>query len=398
VKLPPPNFHHLHRLSDDTGLIEHAWFELPRRYCGYTVDDVARGLLVICHEPLADTAPRLVTLAETYLDFLYHALGNNGRFRNRMSYAREWVNEPDSDDAHGRALWALGAAARGAPSAVMKRAATRLFEAASGFDTPYTRANAYAILGIAELHETDPRNEHALMLLERCAARLPGLQISQEWPWPEPRLTYDNARVPQSLLVAGTLTHNASMVEEGLALLEWLVDCETRGSHFSFAPTRGWRVDEPRPGFDQQPIEAAAMADACVDAFLVTGDTAWTDLGMTAVRWFLGGNDKKLNLYDETTGGCCDGLTANGVNDNQGAESTLACIAALQQARRIDSILSDRRLQGGQQVGFVQGRRADRAVGGPVGQVDGAITKPVGAADKDHVVDVTPPLPRQLGH
>ncbi len=366
MKIPPPNFRHLQRLSDDTGLIEHAWFELPRRYCGYTVDDVARGLLVICREPQVETAPRLVTLAETYLDFLYHALRSNGRFRNRMSYAREWLDESESDDAHGRALWALGAAARSAPSAVMKRAAMRLFEAASRFDTPYTRANAYAILGAAEVHETNPHNDHALILLERCTTRLPGLRGSQQWPWPEPRLTYDNARIPQSRLVAGMLTHNASMVEEGLALLEWLVDVETRGSHFSFAPTRGWRRDEPRPGFDQQPLEAAAMVDACVDALWVTGDAAWADLGMTAVRWFLGANDKNLSLYDESTGGCCDGLTANGVNENQGAESTLACIAALQQARRIDSMLSDR-LQGEQQIGFVNGGSANRAVGRPIG-------------------------------
>ncbi|MCZ6771617.1 MAG: glycosyltransferase [Proteobacteria bacterium] len=384
-------------MSDDTGLIEHAWFELPRRHCGYTVDDVARGLLVICREPQVETTPRLVTLAETYLDFLYHALGSNGRFRNRMSYAREWLDESESDDAHGRALWALGAAARSAPSAAMKRAAMRLFEAASRFDTPYSRANAYAILGAAKVHETNPHNDHALMLLERCTTRLPGSRGSQQWPWPEPRLTYDNARIPQSQLVAGILTHNVSMVEEGLALLEWLVDVETRGSHFSFAPTRGWRRDEPRPGFDQQPLEAAAMVDACVEAFWVTGDAAWTDLGMTAVRWFLGANDKNLSLYDESTGGCCDGLTANGVNENQGAESTLACIAALQQARRIDSMISDR-LQGEQQVGFVNGGSANRAVGRPIGYIDSAVIKTVGAADKDDVIDITPPLPRQLGY
>ena len=397
MKLPPPNFHHLQRLSDDTGLIEHAWFELPRRYCGYTVDDVARGLLVLCREPQAETMPRLVTLAETYLDFLYDAL-RNGRFRNRMSYAREWTDTVQSDDAHGRALWALGTAAHCAPSAVMKRTAMRLFEAASRFDTTYPRANAYAVLGAAELYQTDSQNAHAITLLEQWSTRLPRLLDSQQWPWPEPRLSYDNARIPQSLLVAGALTHNASMVEQGLALLQWLVKVEMRGVHFSFTPTRGWRLGESRPGFDQQPLEAAAMVDACVDAFRITGDTAWADLGMTAARWFLGANDKNLNLYDDRTGGCFDGLTADGVNENQGAESTVACIAALQQARRIDSMLYDRRLQGEQQVGFVDSGRANGAVGRSVGQIDGAVTKAMGTADKDHVVDITPPLPRQLGH
>ncbi len=397
MRFPSPNFQHLQRLSDDTGLIEHAWFELPRRCCGYTVDDVARGLLVICREPRAETVPRLVSLAEIYLDFLYHALGSNGRYRNRMSYAREWLDESPSDDAHGRALWALGTAALSAPSAAMKRAANRLFEAASSFDTPYARANAYAILGAAALLETDPRNDHAKRLLERCTVRLQGLRVSQQWPWPEPRLTYDNARIPQSLLVAGAVTDNAPMVEEGLALLKWLVDVETQGPHFSFAPSGGWREDEPRPGFDQQPLEAAAMVDACVDAFWVSGDIRWADLGLNAVRWFLGANDKSLTLYDENTGGCCDGLTASGVNENQGAESTLACIAALQQVRRIDSMLAHRCLQGEQQVGFVSGNRTNRTIGGPVGQIDGAITKSVSAADKDHVIDIAPPLPRQLG-
>jgi hypothetical protein len=394
VKFPPLNFDHLQHLSDDTGLIEHAWFELPRRSCGYTVDDVSRGLLVICQEPQAETVPRLVTLAETYLDFLYDALGSNGRFRNRMSYARQWLDESESDDAHGRALWALGAAAHGAPTAAMKRAAMRLFDAASRFDTPFLRSNAYAILGVAALDETDFQNDLSMMLLERCATRLPRLPASRQWPWPEPRLTYDNARIPQSLLVAGTLTHNASMIEEGLALLRWLVEVETQDAHFSFAPTLGWRLSEPRPGFDQQPLEAAAMADACVDAFRITGDTAWAELGMTAARWFLGANDHSVDLYDDSTGGCCDGLTANGVNENQGAESTIACIAAFQQARRIDSMLSHRRLQGEDQVGFVDGGRADRAIGGPVGQVDGAIAESVGATDKDDVVDIAPSLPR----
>ena len=353
---------------------------------------------MICREPEAEKVPRLVSLAETYLDFLYDALGSNGRFRNRMSYSRKWLDESESDDAHGRALWALGEAAHRAPSAAMKRAAMRLFEAASGFDTPHMRANAYAILGSAALHETDPQNDHAMRLLERCTMRLPRLPASQRWPWPEPTLTYDNARIPQSLLVAGTSTHNVSMVENGLVLLEWLVEVETRGAHFSFAPTPGWRLGDPRPGFDQQPLEAAAMADACVDAFRITGDTAWADLGMTAVRWFVGANDNNVELFDDNTGGCCDGLTANGVNENQGAESTIACIAAFQQARRIDSMRSGRHKQGREQVGFVDGGRANRAIGGPVGQVDGAITESVGTADKDHVVDIAPALPRQLGH
>jgi hypothetical protein len=398
MRFPPPDFRHLRRLSDDTGLIEHAWFDLPRRYCGYTVDDVARGLLVICREPRAEQMPRLVALAETYLDFLYHALDADGRFRNRMSYARAWLDEPLSDDAHGRALWALGAAAGGAPTVAMRRAATRLFEAAGRFDTTYLRANAYAILGAAAWSETNGRDDRAMAFLERWSTRLPRSPVARRWPWPEPRLTYDNARIPQGLIVAGTLLHDASMAEEGLALLRWLVDVETRGAHFSFTPTGGRRLDEPRPAFDQQPLEAAAMAEACADAFRITGDTAWADLGMTAVRWFLGANDADVALYDDSTGGCCDGLTADGANGNQGAESTIACIAAFQEGRRIESMRAHRGLQGGEEVGFVDGGRANRAVGGPVGQIDGAVAKAVGAADKDHVVDIAPPFPRQLGH
>ncbi len=140
--------------------------------------------------------------------------------------------------------------------------------------------------------------------------------------------------------IAGGLTFDRpDLVEEGLALLDWLIGVELRGDHFSFAPVGGWGAGEPRPGFDQQPIEAAAMVDACAAAFFATGDRRWASFGLLAAEWFVGANDGDVTLLDPVTGGCCDGLTREGRNENQGAESTIALIGALEQAERIQAAL-----------------------------------------------------------
>jgi hypothetical protein len=154
------------------------------------------------------------------------------------------------------------------------------------------------------------------------------------WPWPEPRLAYDNARLAEARIAAGVALERPALVEEGLGLLGWLAVTETREGHFSFTPAGGWGPGEPRPGFDQQPIEAGAMADACARAHAVDGDERFAGLAALAARWFLGENDTGIALLDPETGGCCDGLEREGRNENQGAESTLSAIAALQAAAR----------------------------------------------------------------
>lgn len=216
----------------------------------------------------------------------------------------------------------------------MRRAALGLFHQQEGFASTSPRANAFAILGASEVLTGDPENAVARTALTQWARVL---QVSDDpgWPWPEPRLAYDNARIPDALIAAGISLGNDHIVEAGLRLLEWLVTIETRDDHYSFAPVGGWEPGEPRPGYDQQPVEAAAMADACTRAWLLTGDGKWRDAVLRAARWLLADNDGDVVLYDFETGGCCDGLTMKGPNMNQGAESTLSALSTLQQARRV---------------------------------------------------------------
>lgn len=331
---PAPSFEHLLRLSDEVGVFEHAKLTLPRTAHGYCTDDVARALVAVLREPVPP--PRLERLAERCLAFLESAQRPDGRFRNRLSVERRWLDEVGSDDSNGRALWAAGTAAVGASRRELRQRALALLEAGAGFDSPSPRANAFAVLGAAEVIAAAPVTA-AYGLCERAAGRLGHVSPAAAWPWPEGRLAYANAVLPEARIAAGVALEDEVLVEEGLALLRWLVETETRDGRFSFAPAGGWGPGERRPGFDQQPIEAAAMADACARAYDVTGDATWADLCLRAAAWFLGANDVGAQLLDPASGGGCDGLERRGVNRNEGAESTLALITALQQARRLQA-------------------------------------------------------------
>jgi len=332
--IPAPRFDHLLRLADERGIFEHAKLTVPRPEHGYCTDDVARALVVALREPGRTEA--LERLVETCLSFLERAQLPDGRFHNRLSVEDEWLDEAGPDDATGRALWAAATAAVRASRPAQRRRARALFEAGVGFRSRWPRANAYAVLGAAEVLAAE-EDEAAAALLERAAAGLGEASDDPCWPWPEPRLTYANALLAEARIAAGAALDDERLLDEGLALLEWLVDVETEGERFSFTPAGGWAAGEPRPAFDQQPIEAGAMADACARAFDVTGDPVWASRTVRAAAWFLGLNDVGVPLLDRETGGCRDGLEPDGVNLNEGAESTLALLGALQQARRVQA-------------------------------------------------------------
>jgi hypothetical protein len=299
-------------------VLEHARFRSPLREHGYCTDDNARALVAIVREGGLDL-PRAA-----YLGFVEAAQLPDGRFHNRRSATGAWEDTVGSDDSQGRALFGLGVAA-----------AVRAFDAgAAAFDSPSPRANAYAVLGAAELLVLCPGHEPAVGLLRRASRRLGTPSVDPRWPWPELRLAYDNARLAEARIAAGVALGRPDLVDEGLDLLRWLASIETREGHFSFTPVGGWAPGERRPGFDQQPIEAGAMAEACARAFEASGDERFADLAALAARWFLGENDVGVALLDFESGGCCDGLELDGRNENQGAESTLAGIAAIQAAAR----------------------------------------------------------------
>lgn len=326
---PAPRFDHLRRMTDQRGIWEHALITTPRTEHGYCTDDNARALIVASRQP--DPSSDLVGLAEIYLTFLREAQLPDGGFRNRRDGHGTWSTERGSDDSQGRALWALGSVARHGPVPWMRNVGLHLFERQPEFRSPSPRANAFAMLGAAEIMAVWPGHRHARRILKQSSSHL-SVRADELWPWPEDRLAYDNARIPEALLAAGEFLPADGLVDAGLRLLEWLVATETCDGRFSFAPVDGWAPGEPRPGFDQQPVEAAAMADACYRAWEMTGDRRWKDRTLRAADWFVGANDVGAHLYDARTGGCSDGLKSDDTNRNQGAESTLAALAVLQHA------------------------------------------------------------------
>jgi hypothetical protein len=336
---PAPSFAHIARLSDDTGLLEHARNAIVRREHGYCVDDVSRGLLVACREPRPTT--QVIDLAERYLAFLTHAQGMDGGFRNRMSYDRRWLDEPSTGDWWGRALWGLGTAAARSTVPWIRREALEAFRLGAAQRSEWPRAMAFAGLGAAEVLRADPRAAEAAQLLADAAAPLtpasaaPAISAAGRWSWPEPELTYANPALAEVVIAAGDLLGDEAQLRAGLQMLAWLCREQENAGHLSTVPVGGWRPGTDKHRFDQQPIEAAAVADACATAAAATGDERWDAPLFQAIAWFLGDNDLQTVMYDHLTGGCYDGLTAEGPNLNQGAESTLALVSTLQHARTL---------------------------------------------------------------
>jgi hypothetical protein len=272
-------------------------------------------------------------LVASYLRFTTDAQDESGAFHNRRGTDRQWTDSPSVDDHWGRALWAVGTASALAGGSVREEAlavASRGMRARS----PWPRAMAYAALGAAEVLRTLPGDPAARELLVDVRTLLSRPRIARGWPWPEPRLTYANAVLPEALIAIGRALHDQSLLARGLGLLQWLLDLQTRDGHISVVPAGGMAPSDALPAFDQQPIEVSALAEACWRAYEATGDDRWVDGVHLCAEWFLGANDVGLTLYDRATGGCADGLHPTRVNLNQGAESTLAALSTLQLARQ----------------------------------------------------------------
>lgn len=196
---------------------------------------------------------------------------------------------------------------------------------------------AFAALGAAEVLAVDPSHNRARLLMLDAVTTIGPPSRDPDWPWPEPRLTYANAALAQALVAAGDLLERSDIVDDGITMLRWLLRRETVDTHLSPTPVGGSGPGDSPPAFDQQPIEVAAMADACRRAHAVTGDAEWLAGIDMAARWFAGDNDAATPMWDPTTGGGYDGLHAWGPNLNQGAESTLALVSTLQHARHLSA-------------------------------------------------------------
>jgi hypothetical protein len=257
-----------------------------------------------------------------------------GRTRNRRAAGGRWQGRHGVDDCWGRSLWAFGTVATAAPEEWMRSAATSSFNHGVKQRSPHRRAMAFAALGAAEIAEHDHRHLRARSLLADAITTIGPLADDPRWPWPEPRLSYANAALAEALIAAGHILDRPDVLDDGLTLLRWLLDRETVSGHLSPTPVGGAGPADASGRFDQQPIEVAAMADACDRAQSVTGDDAWRVGVDLAIGWFAGDNDLGAVMWDPHTNGGYDGLTPSGPNLNQGAESTLALISTLQYVPR----------------------------------------------------------------
>jgi hypothetical protein len=330
---PVPIFDHLLRMTDHRGTFEHACFAEPRREHGYCTDDMARVLVVATREP--ESNRDVNRLAGVAVRFLNDAQSFAGTCRNRMDRNGRWTDEPALEDCWGRCLWGLGTAAAHSDVSLVRRLAVIQFERAAAVRSPSPRAMAFAALGAAELLTVEPGHQVARRLITDYADAVAQPNGNPAWPWPEPRLEYANAVLAEAMIAAGVALDRPQMCQQGLDLLAWLLDLESTDGHLSPTPAGGRGVDDPRPAFDQQPIEVSSLADACARAAAIDPSPIWPDGVLAAAAWFQGANDAGVLMFDPDTGGGFDGLHTDGVNLNQGAESTLAVLSTFQHARRL---------------------------------------------------------------
>ena len=334
--VPDLRFDHLLHLTDRRGTFEHACFAEPRPEHGYCTDDMARVLVVATREP--NSGGEVNGLARVAVQFLNDAQSYAGACRNRMDSKGGWEDEPSLKDWWGRCIWGLGTAAAHSDVGLVRGLAVIQFERAAKVRSPWPRAMAFAALGAAELLSVDPGQPAARALLADYAETVAKPNGDAAWPWPEPRLTYANAVLPEAMIAAGVALDDSTLRQQGLDLLGWLVEYETAGGHLSPTPVGGRGPDDLRPAFDQQPIEVSTLADACARAAAIDTDSIWPDGVLAAAAWFMGVNDARQLMWDPHTGGGFDGLHADGVNRNQGAESTLAVLSTMQHARRFSTV------------------------------------------------------------
>ncbi|HBA84183.1 MAG TPA: glycosyl transferase family 1 [Verrucomicrobia bacterium] len=348
-QLPELKLDHLARMTDSTGIFQHAIFTVPNFSEGYCTDDNARAfILAIQLDVLKEEPVRMRTLATIYAAFLHHAFDpQTRRFHNYLSFDRRWLDEQGSEDCHARAIWALGVGAGRSPHRSFQIMAGQLFAQALPSVTEFTspRAWAFGLLGIHEYLRRLSGDRTVSQIRETLTTLLMTLfdrTAQPDWPWFEDVLTYDNATLAHALIVSGRDTGQPSVLERGLQALHWLVDVQaSENGHLRPIGSNGFY---PRGGtrahFDQQPIEAYAMVSACLAAYRVASNPWWFEQAQRAFDWFLGWNDLGLEMYSPSTGGCRDALHVDRVNGNQGAESTLAYLLALAEMQRMQNAVT----------------------------------------------------------
>jgi len=348
-QLPQLKLDHLFRMSDSTGIFQHASFTVPNFAEGYCTDDNARALvLALMLQKLGRGSPQLEVRAATYAAFLSHAFDRaHGRFRNFMSFERHWLEEVGSEDCQGHALWALGLCVAQAGQGSFQMLAAELFELALPVAAEFTspRAWAFTLIGIDEYLSRLGGDRRANQIRESLTAKLMQRYAdaaAEEWHWFEEVVSYANAKLSHALILSGRCMNSEAMLAIGLESLRWLVKIQTSetGSFRPIGSNGFYPRGRTRALYDQQPIEAQATVSACIEAYHATSDSFWVAEARRAFEWFLGRNDLGMALYDAGTGGCRDGLHVDRLSQNQGAESTLAFLLALTEKQALQNTLA----------------------------------------------------------
>ncbi len=344
IVLPEVNLRQLQMLTDDTGLFHHAVYTIPDRSHGYSTDDNARALAVAVMNWNLFRDEAILPLLNNYLSFLNNAFDpETGNIRSHLSFNREWSEERTSEETHGRAIWALGHAVAYPPTEAVLGFSVRLFkqliESTHKFKSP--RAWSYIIIGALRYLERFGGETQMHKAVTRFSRRLFNQfskKASEEWPWCENTVTYDNPRLPEALIAAGQYLDKQEMIDRGLETLEWLIEIQTDkvGGHPSFIGDQEWYMNgKEKSRFDQRPLEASAIIGACHQAYLTTGDSVWRERMEWAFNWYFGNNDVRQPLYDFSTGGCFDGLQPAGINENQGGESVVSFLLSLHRMHQL---------------------------------------------------------------
>ena len=348
-ELPELKLNHLMRMTDSTGVFQHAIFDVPNFSEGYCTDDNARAfILAVLLGELGDDTEFARTLATTSGAFLHHAFDPKmKRFHNHMSFERRWLDDQGSEDCQGRALWALGIGVGRSPFRSFQMMAGQLFAKAlpALMELTSPRAWAFGLIGIHEYLRRLSGDSLVNQTREALTARLMDLferSAKPDWRWFEEELSYDNAKLAHALILSGSATGNAAVFERGLEALRWLNEIQiSEKGHFRPIGSNGfYSRGGARANFDQQPIEAQAMVSACLEAYRATSDFWWYEQAQRAFDWFIGWNDLGLELYSPESGGCGDGLHVDRVNGNQGAESTLAFLLSLAEMRLAQNMVA----------------------------------------------------------
>ncbi len=328
--LPTFSLAHINRLTDDTGIIQHAKFGIPNLKEGYCLDDNSRALLMVlmAYRQMKDV--RALELSPVYLSYIHYMQNRDGTFRNFLSFSRKYLDEIGSEDSFGRTIWALGYLLKNAPNDAYYQIGKEVFfNAAPNFEKLKSiRSIANTMIGVCYYLRTNPTDDSMTERLRNMANTLINhyeKSKSADWEWFESLLAYDNGILPLALLHAVEILNEDKILEVAIKTLQFLTKHTLNEDYLSIIGNEKWyKQDSERSKFAQQPIDAMAMVLMYHRAYLVTKNKEYLNKLYTSFLWFLGENDLRLSLYDFETNGCCDGFESYGINRNQGAESSLA--------------------------------------------------------------------------